>query len=158
MIPSGSISELQNTRQIEHLLQHSGPHAVLKIMVNILSIILPTWALQPTYSVLYIMDVYIIPSKTLPATQSVKTICICRMSAPLEWEIIHIMWLQALVLLWRVKCCDPDHAHQCWCPHDYRWGLNTSVFIRSGCDFYPSCYAFNGKDHKYMKGSPGREK
>lgn len=48
------------------------------------------------------------------------------------------MWLQALVLLWRVKCCDPDHAHQCWCPHDYRWGLNTSLFILNGSDFFLS--------------------
>lgn len=75
-------------RQIEHLLQHDSPHAVVKIIVNILSIILPTRALQPAFSMLYIMGVYIIPStqkvKTLTAAQSMKSICICRMSAPLE--------------------------------------------------------------------------
>lgn len=42
------------------------------------------------------------------------------MSTPLEWEIVHIMWLQALALLRRVKWCDPDHPHQRWCPHDYK--------------------------------------
>lgn len=125
--------------QIEHLLQHKSPHAVLKIIVSIMPITLPTWALQLTFGMLYIMGIYIIPSmhRAKPHSCTVhETICICQMSAPLEWEIIHITWLQALVLLWRVKCCDPDHAHQCRCPHDYRWGLNTLVFILSGWDFF----------------------
>lgn len=126
--------------QIEHLLQHNSPHTVLKIIVNILSIILPTWVLRPTCGMLYIMRIYTSYQACREQNSHSyivhETICICRMSAPLEWEITHIMWLQALVLLLRVKCCDPDHAHQCWCPHDYRWGLNTLVFILSGCEFF----------------------
>lgn len=139
-------------RQIEHLLPHNSPHAVLKIIVNFINHS-PNLSIT-AFGMLYIMGIYIIQStqKTLKATQSMKTICICSMSAPLEWEIIHIMWLQAPVLLWRVKCCDPDQAHQCWCPHDYKWALNTLVF------FSLLSSHLMEKITNIWKSSPGREK
>lgn len=120
--PPGSISQLQNCRITVH---------ILKIMANIMPIILPAWALEHTLSILYIMGIYTSYQACREQNSHSCTVheTICQMSAPLEWEITHIMWLQALVLLWGVKCCNPDQAHQCWCLNDFRWGWNTLVGV-----------------------------
>lgn len=82
-----------------------------------------------------------------------ETIYICWMSATLVWEITHIMWLQTLVLLWRVKCCNPDHAH-CRGLKYIRWGLNTLVFILSGWGFFLCPLPlYNEINHKWKKES-----
>lgn len=87
-------------------------------------------------------------SVLMVAKKKKKPLCKCPLLFPLEGKITQITWLQVLVLLCRVKCCDPSHPHQRWCPHDYRWALNTSLFKFDACIFLYFHCSF-GKVHRY---------